>query len=129
MRKIWVSKEKTIKEEYLNQQEITQAVIKYLDEKQAQDVIGIDVQGHNSETDFILICTGRNKRHLQALAKDLEDVVQKLGLPLRAREGRAESGWVLLDFNDLIIHLFDEDRRQFYSLERLWKDLPVAYRS
>lgn len=119
----------TIKEDYLNQKDITQAVINYLDEKQAEDVLGLDVQGINSETDYILICTGRNKRHLQALAKDLEEIVEKLGLPLRAREGRAESGWVLLDFNDLIIHLFDEERRQFYSLERLWKDLPVAYRS
>lgn len=119
----------TIKEDYLNQKDITQAVINYLDEKQAEDVLGLDVQGINSETDYILICTGRNKRHLQALAKDLEEIVEKLGLALRAREGRAESGWVLLDFNDLIIHLFDEERRQFYSLERLWKDLPVAYRS
>lgn len=113
----------------MNQAQLTQAVIRYLDEKQAKDVVGIDVQGHSAETDYILICTGRNQRHLQALAKDLEEVVQKLGLPLRAREGRADSGWVLLDFNDLIIHLFDEDRRQFYSLERLWRDLPVAYRS
>lgn len=109
--------------------EITQVVISYLDDKQAQDVLGIDVQGISAETDFILICTGRNQRHLQALAKDLEELVEELGLPLRAREGRAEGGWILLDFNDLIIHLFDEERRQYYSLERLWKDIPVAYQS
>lgn len=113
----------------VNQTAITQQVMKYLDEKQAQDVLGIDVQGVNTETDYIMICTGRNKRHLQALAQDLEELVQKLGLELRAREGKAESGWVLLDFNDLIIHIFDEDQREYYSLERLWKDLPVARQS
>ncbi|NMB04735.1 MAG: ribosome silencing factor [Tissierellia bacterium] len=113
----------------INQTEITQKVMNYLDEKQARDVTGIDVQGVSSETDYILICTGRNKRHLQALARELEELVEKLGLPLQAREGKADSGWVLLDFNDLIIHLFDEDQREYYSLERLWKDLPVAYQS
>jgi len=110
----------------INHTEITQKVMSYLDEKQARDVMGIDVQGVNSETDYILICTGRNKRHLQALAGELEEWVHKLGYPLRAREGTAESGWVLLDFNDLIIHLFDEDQREYYSIERLWKDRPVA---
>lgn len=108
---------------------VTEAVFNYLDEKQARDVLGLDVQGYSAETDYIMICTGRNKRHIQALAKDLEEQVEKMGLPLRAREGRAESGWIILDFNDLIIHLFDEDRREFYSIERLWKDVPVAKQS
>jgi ribosome-associated protein len=75
--------------------------------------------------DIFLIATGRNERNVVAIAGEIEDQLIEAGTKLLRREGRAEGRWVLLDFGDLVVHVFHEEDRMYYSLERLWKDCPV----
>ncbi|MEO7122154.1 MAG: ribosome silencing factor [Lacisediminihabitans sp.] len=95
------------------------------DSKQAEDLVALDVSGPLPLTDVFLLVTGRNERNVVAIAGEIEDrLIAGGNKPLR-REGRSEGRWILLDFGDLIVHVFHEEDRVYYSLERLWKDCPV----
>jgi ribosome-associated protein len=95
------------------------------DSKQAEDLVALDVSGPLPLADIFLIATGRNERNVVAIAGEIEDQLIEAGTKLLRREGRAEGRWVLLDFGDLVVHVFHEEDRMYYSLERLWKDCPV----
>ena len=95
------------------------------DDKQGEDIIALDVSGPLPLTDIFLLVTGRNERNVVAIASEIEDQLIASGSKPVRREGRAEGRWILLDFGDLIVHVFHEEDRAYYSLERLWKDCPV----
>jgi len=95
------------------------------DSKQAEDLVGLDVSGPLPLTDIFFIATGRNERQVQAIAGEIEDKMIEAGAKPLRREGRAEGRWILLDFGDVIAHVFHEEERMYYSLERLWKDCPA----
>ncbi len=95
------------------------------DEKQAEELVALDVSVPLPFADVFLLASGRNERQVLAIAAEIEDKLLERGArPLR-REGRSEGRWVLLDFGDLVVHVFHEEERMYYSLERLWKDCPV----
>jgi ribosome-associated protein len=96
------------------------------DSKQAEDIVALDVTGPLPLTDVFLIATGRNERNVVAIAGEIEDKMIEAGVKTLRREGRAEGRWILLDFGDLVVHVFHEEDRAYYSLERLWKDCPVV---
>lgn len=96
------------------------------DSKQAEDILALDVSGPLPLTDIFLIATGRNERNVVAIAGEIEDKMIEAGVKTLRREGRAEGRWILLDFGDLVVHVFHEEDRQYYSLERLWKDCPTV---
>ena len=105
--------------------ELLQIAANAADSKQAEDLVALDVSGPLPLTDIFLLATGRNERNVVAIAGEIEDQLIEAGhKPLR-REGRAEGRWILLDFGDLVVHVFHEEDRMYYSLERLWKDCPV----
>lgn len=95
------------------------------DSKQAEDLVALDVSGPLPLTDVFLLASGRNERNVVAIAGEIEDKLIEHGAKPLRREGRAEGRWILLDFGDLIVHVFHEEDRMYYSLERLWKDCPV----
>jgi len=95
------------------------------DSKQAEDLVALDVSGPLPLTDIFLLATGRNERNVVAIAGEIEDTMIEAGVKTLRREGRAEGRWVLLDFGDLVVHVFHEEDRMYYSLERLWKDCPA----
>ena len=94
-------------------------------DKAAFDLVALDVSEPLPITDVFLLASGRSERNVQAIADAIEDRMNQDGVKTLRREGRAEGRWVLLDFGDLICHVFLEEERMFYSLERLWKDCPV----
>lgn len=96
------------------------------DSKQAEDLVALDVSGPLPLTDIFLLASGRNERNVLAVAAEVEDKLNEAGVKTLRREGRAEGRWVLLDFGDLVVHVFHEEDRMYYSLERLWKDCPVV---
>ncbi len=105
--------------------ELLQIAAAAADSKQAEDLVALDVSGPLPLTDIFLLATGRNERNVVAIASEIEDrLIGHGSKPLR-REGRAEGRWILLDFGDLVVHVFHEEDRMYYSLERLWKDCPV----
>ena len=95
------------------------------DSKQAEDLVALDVSGPLPLTDIFLIATGRNERNVVAIAGEIEDKMLEAGVKTLRREGRAEGRWILLDFGDVVAHVFHEEDRMYYSLERLWKDCPT----
>ncbi|WP_213815112.1 ribosome silencing factor [Glaciihabitans sp. dw_435] len=95
------------------------------DSKQAEDLVALDVSGPLPLTDIFLIATGRNERNVVAIAGEIEDKLLESGAKLLRREGRQEGRWILLDFGDVIVHVFHEEDRLYYALERLWKDCPA----
>ncbi len=90
----------------------------------AEDLVILDVQGIASFTDYFLIMSGRSTRHVQGLAQAIEQELRSKRVSSKHSEGLQEGRWVLLDFNDLVVHIFYYDVRQFYDLEGLWYDAP-----
>ena len=95
------------------------------DAKGGEDLIALDVSQPLPLVDIFLLVTGRSERNVAAIADEIEDKLHEAGHKRLRREGRQESRWVLLDFGDLVVHVFHEEDRLFYSLERLWKDCPT----
>lgn len=95
------------------------------DAKQAKDLVALDVSEPLPFADIFLLASGNNERQVTAIASEIEDrLIESGAKPLR-REGRAAGRWILLDFGDLVVHVFHAEERVFYSLERLWNDCPV----
>ena len=95
------------------------------DAKQGEDLVALDVSGPLPLTDIFFLASGRNERNVQAIAGEIEEKMLEAGAKALRREGRAEGRWILLDFGDVVAHVFHEEDRMYYSLERLWKDCPA----
>ena len=99
--------------------------VKAAQDKGAEDLVALDVSEPLPFVDVFLIATGRNERNVMAVAGEIEDKLNAAGHKTLRREGRSEGRWILIDFGDLVVHVFHEEERLYYSLERLWKDCPV----
>ncbi len=104
---------------------LVQIAAEAADSKSGFDLVALDVSQPLPLTDAFLVVSGGSERNVQAIADGIQDALGEHGVRTLRREGRAEGRWVLLDFGDLICHVFHEDERMFYGLERLWKDCPV----
>ena len=93
-------------------------------DKKALDLQILDVQEQSSFTSFFIICSGTSDRHVQAIASHIETSSKKAGQYPLGMEGFREGRWILLDYGDIVIHIFHEPVRQFYDLERLWTEAP-----
>jgi ribosome-associated protein len=96
------------------------------DAKGGEDLVALDVSEPLPLVDAFLLVTGRSERNVAAIADEVEEKLLEAGHKRLRREGRQESRWVLLDFGDLVVHVFHEEERSYYALERLWKDCPVV---
>lgn len=94
-------------------------------DKLATDILLLDVSEQLVITDVFLLASAPNDRQVKAIVDDIEDRLRDLGAKPLRREGEKEGRWVLLDFGDLVVHVFHEEDRMYYALERLWKDCPV----
>jgi ribosome-associated protein len=106
--------------------ELIQIAAEAADSKGGTDLVSFDVSEPLPLVDAFLLVTGNSERNVAAIADEIEDVLLQEGVKRLRREGRSESRWVLLDFGDLVVHVFHEDERTFYGLERLWKDCPIV---
>jgi ribosome-associated protein len=97
------------------------AAIAAAQEKQAADVVLLDLEGLGAFTDYFLVCTGFSSPQLQAICDEIEERLERTGNRRVRREGKSGSDWMLLDFGGLIVHVFTERARHFYDLERLWR--------
>ncbi|MFJ2552929.1 ribosome silencing factor [Microbacterium sp. NPDC087591] len=94
--------------------------------KGGEDLVALNVSEPLPLVDIFLLVTGNSERNVAAIADEVEDKLLESGHKRVRREGRAESRWILLDFGDLIVHVFHQEERVYYDLERLWKDCPVV---
>lgn len=93
-----------------------------LEDKKAEDIRVIDISEVSVIADYFIIVNGNNVSQIQAMADEVEEKLHRVGCPLKQKEGYTNANWVLLDFGDIIIHIFDKENRLFYDLERIWRD-------
>lgn len=93
-----------------------------LDNKKATDITVIDVAEKSSFADYLVIATGNSERQVHTLTDEVEEVFAKEGLFVKSIEGKQNSGWVLMDFGDIIVNIFTKDTREKYSIEKVWGD-------
>ena len=93
-------------------------------DKQAERVVVLDVRELIVITDYFIIVSGTSERHVKSISEDIEKALRELGAKPVRREGEAGARWLLLDFIDVVVHVFDDEERDFYDLERLWADAP-----
>ena len=92
-----------------------------LDNRKAEDIVLIDVKGITIIADSFIICSGRSSTHIKTLADELEEQMAKRGIFKTRIEGYQEARWKVMDFGDILVHIFHNDERKFYDIERLWK--------
>ena len=102
--------------------EIAYAVTKALDEKKGMNIKLLKIDKVSSLADYFLICTGTSNTHVRTLCDYAEYTLEQLGEPMLGREGHRGNSWELLDFGSIVVHVFTEEAREFYALERLWAD-------
>lgn len=90
-------------------------------EKQAEDVLVLDIRNLCHFADFFVICSGQTDRHIEAIRDEVSRRLKEEGVALLHSEGEANSGWVLLDFGDLLVHIFAPEQREYYALEKVWQ--------
>ena len=95
-------------------------------EKKADDVVMVDLRGKSTYADFLVICSGTNDRQLEAVADSVEKSLREAGQRLIGAEGGRGGRWVLLDFGDVVVHVFHQEERAYYDLEGLWSDAPMT---
>ena len=95
---------------------------KTLSDKKAQDIVIIDIQEKATFADYFVICSGTSERQINSLVDDVEEIFAKEDLFAKSIEGRNGSGWVLMDFGDVIVNLFTRKMREKYSIEKVWGD-------
>ena len=106
--------------------EIAIAVTKALDSKKGQDIKLLKIDHVSSLADYFLICTGTSNTHVKTLCDFAEYTLEQLGETMPSREGHRGNSWELLDYGTIVVHVFTEEARKFYDLERLWADAEVV---
>ena len=106
--------------------EIAIAVTKALDEKKGMDIKLLKIDRVSSLADYFLICTGTSSTHVKTLCDYAEYTMEQLGETMLGREGHRGNSWELLDYGSVVVHVFTEEAREFYDLERLWADAEVV---
>ena len=105
--------------------ELARAAASAAADKIATDIIALDVSEHLVITDAFVVASAPNDRQVRAIVEEIEDRLQKLGAKPIRREGLREGRWVLIDFGDVVVHVFADETRRFYNIERLYSDVPV----
>lgn len=95
-------------------------------EKLGENLVALDVSDPFALAEAFLMVSAKNDRQVLAISDAIQDALQKVGVKPRFTEGREAARWILLDFGDLVVHVMHETEREFYSLERLWRDCPVV---
>ncbi|WP_017794361.1 ribosome silencing factor [Leucobacter salsicius] len=121
-------REHPLNNEASHSQQVREALgvaLRAADSKGATEPVALDVAEHFGLADVFLVLTGSVERNVQAISDEIEDEMNAAGIRTIRREGRATGRWVLLDFGDIMVHIFHNEERDFYQLERLWQDCPV----
>ena len=101
---------------------MAQIACKAIDDKKGQDIKIIDIHNVSVIADYFVIASGTNSNQVQAIVDTVEEQLGRAGFEAKQIEGNRNSSWILMDYGDVIVHVFDEENRLFYDLERIWRD-------
>jgi ribosome-associated protein len=108
--------------------ELAQRIVEIASDRQAQDVILLDISQIASFADYFVICSGTSERQLKAIVDNVTETLEREGFHAVHTEGAPSSGWVLIDYGSVIVHVFAPEERDYYRLERLWGEAPTIVR-
>lgn len=110
----------------MTEQEMSKAICKAASDKKARDIVVMDMQGLMSSTDYFVICSANTATQVRAIADNIEEKLAEQGAAFLHKEGYREGEWVLMDYGDVIAHIFMQEAREYYGLERLWGDAKLT---
>ncbi|QIQ21649.1 ribosome silencing factor [Zophobihabitans entericus] len=99
---------------------LQQFIIQKIEDIKGKDIVTLDVRGKSSITDYMIICTGTSNRHVSSIADNIIEEAKKAGLLVLGSEGQADADWIVVDLDNVIVHVMQEESRQLYELEKLW---------
>lgn len=105
-----------------NAKEVAQLALQALEDKKAEDIRIIDISEVSVIADYFIIASGSNRNQIQTLCDNVQETLGRAGYPQRQTEGYQTANWILMDFGDVIVHIFDKENRLLYDLERIWRD-------
>ncbi|MBB6448806.1 ribosome-associated protein [Geomicrobium halophilum] len=104
----------------INKDQVLETTVQVADQKNAQNIVALDMQGISIIADYFVICHGSSVKQVQAIANEIKKEAQKAEMTVKRMEGYEDGKWVLLDLGDVVFHIFHEDDREYYHLEKLW---------
>lgn len=111
----------------LDSNSISKKIVEVLESKKAKDIVTIDIQSISILADYFIIASGTSTTHIKALADEVEEKLSEAGYQPFHKEGYSTARWILLDYGEIVVHVFHEEDREFYNLERLWYDGKVSF--
>ncbi len=109
----------------VNDSSLLTLAVKALDDKRAENIVALNMEGVSLIADYFVICHGNSDKQVQAIAQELKKVVQEQGIEIKRLEGIDQARWVLIDLGDVVVHVFHKEERIYYNLEKLWGDAPT----
>lgn len=102
--------------------EMAKLAIQALEDKKADDIKVIDISDVSTIADYFIIASGKNRSQIQAMCDNVDEALGRAGVSIKQTEGYKNANWILMDYGDIIVHIFDTENRLFYDLERIWRD-------
>lgn len=107
-------------------EEMSQAICKAASDKKARDIVTMDMRGISPSTDYFVICSANTATQVRAIADSIEEQLGEAGVDFLHKEGYREGEWVLMDYGDVVAHIFMQEAREYYALEQLWGDAKLS---
>ncbi|UII54949.1 ribosome silencing factor [Cytobacillus spongiae] len=109
----------------MSERKLLLSTVKAADDKRAEDILVLNMQGISLIADHFVICHGNSEKQVQAIAREIKEKAEENGYHVKRLEGFDEAKWILVDLGDVVAHIFHRDERSYYKLERLWGDAPI----
>ena len=113
----------------MNSKEIARMACEAMEDKKAQDIKIIEIGNISTLADYFIIASGTNRSQVQAMADNVNETLGRAGIEPKQMEGYQNANWILMDYRDVVIHIFDEENRLFYDLERIWRNGTLVERT
>jgi ribosome-associated protein len=110
----------------MTEKEMSQAICAAASDKKARDIVVMDMKELMSSTDYFMVCSAPTATQVRAIADNIEEKMDEAGIHFNHKEGYREGEWVLLDYGDVVAHIFRQEAREYYALERLWGEAPLT---
>lgn len=109
----------------MNSDKLLNIAVDAAENKKAEDIISLNMQGISDMTDYFVVCHGNNERQVQSIAKAVKEAVHEQDIDVKRMEGYQDARWILLDLANVVVHIFHKDERPYYNIEKLYQDVPI----
>ncbi|AXV42247.1 ribosome silencing factor [Staphylococcus warneri] len=109
----------------MNSDKLLNIAVDAAENKKAEDIISLNMQGISDMTDYFVVCHGNNERQVQSIAKAVKEAVHEQDIDVKRMEGYQDARWILLDLANVVVHIFHKDERPYYNIEKLYQDAPI----